>query len=159
MTQTLHNVKVKLLSPSAQVPEYATPGAAGFDLRAENLGMSGVPLAFQVDLPPGGTQIFGTDLAFQIPAGMMIRVHGRSGLGFKHNVQLANGTGIIDSDYQGELKIKLINLGDKPVQITKGDRIAQGILEFVPKAQFEAVEEFDVTTTRGENGFGSTGAA
>jgi dUTP pyrophosphatase len=96
----------------------------------------------------------GTGLAFEIPKGYELEVRGRSGLGFKHDVHVFNGT--VDSDYRGEVKVRLYNLGNTPIKFNKGDRIAQAVIKKVEVVKFAEAEGLS-ETDRGENGFGSTG--
>lgn len=147
MNQPL-NVKIKKTHEDAIVPTYATPGAACFDLHALASGEVGAC---------GGTLSVRTGLAFEIPAGHVMLVYSRSGHGFKHGVRLVNGTGVIDSDYRGEVMVCLKNDGPEPLTVMHGDRIAQAMI--VPIPQVELVEVDDLTDTkRGKGGFGSTGA-
>ncbi len=141
-------VRVKRL-PHGQgldLPRYATDGAAGMDVLA----------AEDVTLPPGGRHAVATGLALAIPAGYEIQVRPRSGLALKHGISLPNTPGTIDSDYRGELKIIMINLGDAAFSIGRGDRIAQLVLAPVVRAAWDEVADLD-DTARGEGGFGSTG--
>jgi dUTP pyrophosphatase len=128
------------------LPGYATEGAAGMDVLA----------AEDVSLPAGGRHAVATGFALAIPPGYEIQVRPRSGLALKHGVTVANTPGTIDSDYRGELKIIMINLGPEPFGIRRGDRIAQLVLAPVVQASFLEVDELD-ETVRGEGGFGSTG--
>lgn len=149
-------VKIKRLDPAATIPQYATEGAACFDLCAIGdaalpPGEGGLPIEFY------GAVAFRTGLAFEIPVWYALKVYSRSGHGFKHGVRLSNGTGIIDSDYRGELIISLRNDGDEPFIVRKGDRIAQAIVIPVQQVTFEEVSELS-ETKRGQGGFGSTGA-
>lgn len=128
------------------LPAYATDGAAGMDvLSAEDL-----------TLAPGARHAVATGLALAIPDGFEVQVRPRSGLALKHGISLPNTPGTIDSDYRGELKIIMINLGDEPFAIHRGDRIAQLVLAPVVLAAWDEVAELD-DTARGEGGFGSTG--
>lgn len=128
------------------LPAYATSGAAGMDvLSAEN-----------VTLQSGQRHAVATGLALAIPAGFEVQVRPRSGLALKHGISVPNTPGTIDSDYRGELKIILINHGDEPFAIERGDRVAQLVLAPVVQAAWHEVEELD-ETARGEGGFGSTG--
>jgi dUTP pyrophosphatase len=128
------------------LPAYATAGAAGMDvLSAEDL-----------TLAPGARHAVATGFALAIPPGYEIQVRPRSGLAFKHGITLPNTPGTIDSDYRGELKIILINLGQEPFAIERGDRIAQLVLAPVLMAEWQEAEMLD-GTARGEGGFGSTG--
>jgi len=142
------NIKIKPLSPLAQLPAYATAGSACFDIATTSDG---------VDITPGASAVLKTDLAFEIPPGHAMMVYSRSGHGFKNGVRLANGTGVIDSDYRGELMIKLHNDGNRVFSISRGDRIAQAMIVPVSQVSFETVDELG-DTARGAGGFGSTGA-
>ncbi len=128
------------------LPHYATDGAAGMDVLA----------AEDVTLPPGGRHAVATGLAMAIPDGYEIQVRPRSGLALKHGISLPNTPGTIDSDYRGELKIIMINLGDADFAINRGDRIAQLVLAPVVRAIWEEAADLD-DTARGQGGFGSTG--
>ena len=128
------------------LPAYATEGAAGMD----------VVSAEDVDLAPGARHAVATGLAVAIPHGFEIQVRPRSGLALKHGVTVANAPGTIDSDYRGELKAILINLGAEPFAIRRGDRIAQLVLAPVTRAGWVEASELD-DTARGQGGFGSTG--
>lgn len=128
------------------LPAYATDGAAGMDVVA----------AEDVDLAPGARHAVATGLAMAIPPGFEIQVRPRSGLALKHGVTVPNTPGTIDSDYRGELKVIMINLGSEPFAIRRGDRIAQLVLAPVTRAGWLEVETLD-ETARGTGGFGSTG--
>ena len=128
------------------LPAYATDGAAGMDVLA----------AEDVTLPPGMRYPVATGFALAIPAGYEVQVRPRSGLALKHGITLPNTPGTIDSDYRGELKVILINLGDADFVIARGDRIAQLVLAPVTLARWDEVAELD-ETARGSGGFGSTG--
>ncbi|MXO86406.1 dUTP diphosphatase [Altererythrobacter aurantiacus] len=128
------------------MPAYATDGAAGMDVvSAEGLS-----------LRPGGRHAVATGFALAIPEGYEIQVRPRSGLALKHGITVPNTPGTIDSDYRGELKIILVNLGDEPFRIERGDRIAQLVLAPVVQAEWHEVAELS-ETERGARGFGSTG--
>ncbi|MBI1402117.1 MAG: dUTP diphosphatase [Porphyrobacter sp.] len=141
-------VAVKRLPHGAglPLPAYATDGAAGMD----------VVSAEQVTIAPGARHAVATGLALAIPPGYEIQVRPRSGLALKHGISVPNTPGTIDSDYRGELKVILINLGTDPFAIARGDRIAQLVLAPVVQARWDEVAELD-STERGEGGFGSTG--
>jgi dUTP pyrophosphatase len=141
------NIKVKTLSTLAHLPAYATTGAACFDIATTSDG---------VDIAPGGSAVLKTDLAFEIPPGHVMMVYSRSGHGFKNGVRLANGTGVIDSDYRGELMVKLHNDGNRVFSVNRGDRIAQAMIVPVQQVEFKTAEEL-TNTDRGTSGFGSTG--
>lgn len=128
------------------VPCYATPGAAGMDVVA----------AEALSLAPGARAAVATGFAIAIPAGFEVQVRPRSGLALKHGITCLNSPGTIDSDYRGEIKIILANLGDEPFVITRGDRIAQLVPAPVRRAAIEEVTALD-ETERGTGGFGSTG--
>ena len=129
-----------------ELPAYATDGAAGMDvLAAEDLALA-----------PGARHAVATGIAVAIPHGFEIQVRPRSGLALKHGITVANAPGTIDSDYRGEVKVILINLGSETFDIRRGDRIAQLVLAPVTRASWLPVDELD-ETARGEGGFGSTG--
>lgn len=128
------------------LPAYATIGAAGMD----------VVSAEDVTLAPGARHAVATGLALAIPEGFEIQVRPRSGLALKHGITVPNTPGTIDSDYRGEMKVILINLGADPFVIARGDRVAQLVLAPVVQAAWAEVAELDATA-RGEGGFGSTG--
>ena len=130
------------------VPSYATAHAAGMDVVA----------AEDVTLQPGGRHAVATGFAMAIPVGYEVQVRPRSGLALKHGISLPNSPGTIDADYRGELKVILINLGNAPFVIARGDRIAQLVAAPVQMARFAEVEELDATV-RGSGGFGSTGVS
>ncbi|WP_066531545.1 dUTP diphosphatase [Erythrobacter sp. CCH5-A1] len=128
------------------LPAYATAGAAGMD----------VVSAEDMTLAPGARHAVATGLSMAIPQGYEIQVRPRSGLALKHGISVPNTPGTIDSDYRGELKVILINLGQEPFAIARGDRVAQLVLAPVVQAAWEEVAELDATE-RGKGGFGSTG--
>ena len=107
-------------------------------------------------MQPGERRLFSTGFAVAIPAGYEIQIRPRSGLAIKHGVTLPNTPATIDSDYRGELKVGLINLGQEPFEVSRGMRIAQLVLARVEPVQFETVEALPATE-RGDGGFGSTG--
>lgn len=130
------------------LPERASAGSAGLDLRAAIDG--------DVRLDPGTIVLVPTGFAVEIPAGWEGQVRPRSGLAIRHGVTLANPPGTIDSDYRGELQVGLVHLGAEPYTIRRGDRIAQLLLAPVPEV--EVVESDELSdSARGEGGFGSTG--
>ncbi|MFL9669629.1 dUTP diphosphatase [Variovorax sp. AB1(2024)] len=144
-------VDVRILDPRMvdQLPAYATPGSAGLDLRA--------CLDAPITLEPNGWQLVGTGIAIHLAdpayAAMILP---RSGLGHKHGIVLGNLVGLIDSDYQGELKISAWNRSDTPFVLNPMERLAQLVIVPVVQAQFRVVTEF-APTQRGEGGYGSTG--
>ena len=129
------------------LPGRATEGSAGFDIASAEDGV----------LQPMERRLFGTGFAVAIPAGWEIQIRPRSGLAFKHGVTLPNTPATIDSDYRGELKIALVNLGAEPFEITRGMRVGQLIVARVEEAAFREVGELPASG-RGAGGFGSTGA-
>lgn len=133
---------------SLSLPEYKTEGASGVDLMAD--------LSEPVVLQPLERYLVPTGLFVEIPQGYEAQIRGRSGLAINHGISLANGIGTIDSDYRGEIKVILINLGTEPFHIKHGDRIAQMILTKYEKIDFNLVSELN-DTDRGKNGFGHTG--
>lgn len=132
-----------------ELPAYATGGSAGMDLRA----CLDAPLL----LAPGDTALVKTGLAVHIAdPGLAGFILPRSGLGHKHGIVLGNGTGLIDSDYQGELMVSLWNRGRTSFEVRPGERIAQFVLVPVVQFEFEVVESFD-ESARGAGGFGHSG--
>lgn len=138
-------VKVKALD-NLLIPEYATVGAAGADLKSAENGV----------IKPGEIKLVKTGLFLEIPDGYEGQVRPRSGLALKFGVTVLNSPGTVDSDYRGEVGVILINHGNKDFVYKKGDRIAQLIFSKVIKPKFEIVEQIN-TTTRGSGGFGHTG--
>lgn len=132
------------------LPAYETAGAAGMDLRA------GVPADRPLMLNPGKRALVPTGFIFEVPAGYEAQIRPRSGLAFKHGITCHNTPGTIDSDYRGEVKVLLVNLGDEEFIIERGMRIAQMVIAPVTQV---TVREADGTseTARGAGGFGSTG--
>lgn len=144
------NVKIKLLR-GMTAPEYATEGSAAVDLRAaleENEVLT---------LAPGERAMIPTGIAISPESKDVVAiVAGRSGLGVKKGVTLSNSVGVIDSDYRGEIAVGLINHGDEPFEVRRGDRIAQMMFVPVYTAAFTVAEDLD-ETARGAGGFGHTG--
>lgn len=154
-------LKFKKLHPAAITPEYATTGAACFDLHC-------LPAALATPIFPGEANIFRTGLSFEVPAGHVMLIFSRSGHGFKNDIRLSNAVGVIDSDYRGEVLVKLRN--DQPgfnpsflvnpseeatfTVIHPGDRIAQAMIVPIPTVELEEVDELS-DTARGTGGFGS----
>ena len=134
------------------LPAYESTGAAGMDLRAA------VPDDRPLLILPGKRALVPTGLILEIPEGMEGQVRPRSGLAFKHGLTVLNSPGTVDSDYRGEVKVLLVNLGDEDFAVTRGMRIAQIVFAAVTQA---AVEERSLAggTARGSGGFGSTGTA
>ena len=144
------NVKIKL-TRGMTAPEYATEGSAAGDLRAALEENEVVTIA------PGARALIPTGLSISPETSDVVAViAGRSGLGVKKGVTLANSIGVIDSDYRGEIQVCLINRGDEPFEVRRGDRIAQMMFLPVMHASFLPVDELD-ETERGAGGFGHTG--
>ena len=145
-------IDVKIIDPrlNNQLPEYATPGSAGLDLRA--------CLAQPLLLEPNAWQLVPTGIAIHLAnpnfAAMILP---RSGLGHKHGIVLGNLVGLIDSDYQGQLMVSAWNRSDVAFTIAPMERIAQLVIVPVVQAHFNVVSEFGVASERGEGGYGSTG--
>jgi dUTP pyrophosphatase len=137
--------------PHAQdlpLPEYMTGEAAGLDLRAAIEGC--------VVLAPGHYASIPTGLRIALPAGHEGQVRPRSGLAARHGVTILNAPGTLDADYRGEVRVLLINHGQAPFTVVRGERIAQLVVSAVRRVAVEAVSELD-STARGEGGFGHTG--
>lgn len=150
----MHSLQAKILDPRIgsefPLPQYATPGSAGLDLRAM--------LPEDLLLEPGQTVLIPTGLSIYIAdPGLAALILPRSGLGHKHGIVLGNLVGLIDSDYQGELLVSCWNRGSSAFNISVGERIAQLILVPVVQAHFELVSEFD-QSLRGTGGFGHSGS-
>lgn len=146
-------IQIKILNqstnPAVTIPEYATPGSAGLDLR--------VCIESPLLIAPGETVLLPTGLAIYIADKSIAAVIlPRSGLGHKHGIVLGNLVGLIDSDYQGELKVSCWNRSTEPFTVQVNERIAQLVFVPVIQAKFSIVDEF-VESDRGHNGFGSSG--
>jgi dUTP pyrophosphatase len=142
-------MKVKIINQSSNsLPEYATAGAAGMDLRAY--------VDAPVVLKPLARALIPTGIFIQLPQGYEAQIRPRSGLAIKYGITLLNTPGTIDEDYTGEIKIILINLSDADFVIESGERIAQMVIARYEKAEWEQVEVLN-PTERGSGGFGSTG--
>jgi len=141
------NVHISRLDPSVSLPQYETSGAAGFDL-ASNVDMT---------VAPGQVTLVPTGLVIAVPEGHVLGVFARSSTPLKRGLMVANGVGLVDSDYRGpadEIKIEVVNFTQAPVQIRRGDRLAQGVILSFVRADWQ--EQAEATApTRG--GFGSTG--
>jgi dUTP pyrophosphatase len=167
-------MKIYRLRESAVIPEFATEGSAGFDIRAcfeketriktynpHNklieipVKQTNAGISFQ--LQPQFRTLVPTGLIFSIPSNHVLKMYPRSGMSVKYGITLANAVGIIDSDYVEELFIPIFNMGDTPVTIYHGDRISQGILEKTPTYTLEETKKRPSQKTDREGGFGSTG--
>ena len=141
-------IPVKLMAGDLPLPRYMSEGAAGMDLLAA--------VNEAVTIPPGGVQIIPTGLMAAVPAGYELQVRPRSGLAINQGIGVLNSPGTIDSDYRGEIKVILINLGSAAFKINRGERIAQIVLSPVLRINWRTVEELP-PTARGAGGFGHTG--
>ena len=142
-------VIIKIINNSENdIPTYATPGAAGMDIRAN--------LTEDITLQPLQRQMISTGLFLEIPKGYEAQIRPRSGLANKQGITCLNSPGTVDSDYRGEIKIILINLSAEPQIIKHGDRIAQMVISKTETAKLELVQQLN-ETQRGERGFGHTG--
>lgn len=139
-------LRVRRLVPGAAVPAYAHPGDAGLDLAA----------AETLVLEPGAHGSVGTGIAVAVPEGWVGLVHPRSGLAARDGVTVLNAPGTVDAGYRGEVRVLLVNHGDRAVRFEPGDRVAQLVLQRVGHAVVDVVDDLDATD-RGVGGFGSTG--
>lgn len=151
----MNTLKIAPLYPDSIIPQYQSLGAAGFDLHAR----IDHPEEKKIDLTLWKDPIIGTGIAVEVPVGFVMLIIVRSGLGFKHNTRLANCVGVIDSDYRGEVKVKLYSDNKANcATIVNGDRIAQALILPAPQYIIETVKLEDLgKTERGAGGFGSTG--
>jgi dUTP pyrophosphatase len=145
-------LQIRRLNPEKDqdlpIPEYMSPGSSGLDLPAA--------IDNEITLPPGEIRLIPTGLAMAIPIGFEGQIRPRSGLALKHGISLVNTPGTIDSDYRGEIGLAVINLGQRPYTIRRGDRLAQLIIHKVYQADIQLVEELD-PTDRSDGGFGHSG--
>ncbi|MCL6493976.1 MAG: dUTP diphosphatase [Ignavibacterium sp.] len=144
-------IKIKRLSDEfsdVPLPAYATEGSSGMDIRAA--------VKDELIIEPGKVALVPTNLSVEIPKGYEIQVRPRSGLAANHSIGILNSPGTIDSDYRGEVKIILMNFGDQPFAIHRGDRIAQLVVSKVYSAKIVETENLN-SSIRGEGGFGHTG--
>ena len=147
MPQSQPEVLIQRLDPGVPLPSYAHPGDAGADLTT----------AEDVELGPGERALVRTGIAIALPDGYAAFVHPRSGLAAKHGVTLVNAPGTVDAGYRGEIKVTLLNTDrDHPVSFSRGDRIAQLVIQRVERALFHEVTVLP-GSSRGDGGFGSTG--
>ena len=130
------------------LPTYESPGAAGMDIAAA--------ITADIVIAPGARHAVPSGLAIAVPAGHEVQIRPRSGLALRHGVTVANAPGTIDSDYRGEIKVILINLGEASFTVSRGMRIAQMVVAPVIQASLALVDTLD-STKRGDGGFGSTG--
>jgi dUTP pyrophosphatase len=140
------NIEIVKLNPTAIIPHYAHPGDAGLDLFAIE----------QVEILPGETQLIKTGIAIALPPNTEAQIRPRSGLALKHSLTVLNSPGTIDAGYRGELGVILINHGKKSFEVIPGMKIAQMVIAPIIQAKIIVVEQL-YDTSRGINGFGSTG--
>ena len=141
-------ILIKRLSEKVKLPKYETNGSSGMDLSA-NIDSS-------IKINPGKTAIIPTGISLSVPNNYEIQIRPRSGLAAKNQISVLNSPGTIDSDYRGEIKVILINLGEKVFIVDKGDRIAQMVVCPIIKAKLKEVKNLE-KSLRGSGGFGSTG--
>ncbi|MCC2659347.1 MAG: deoxyuridine 5-triphosphate nucleotidohydrolase, partial [Arthrobacter sp.] len=140
-------IQLKMLDDGLEAPSYAHPGDAGADLRARE----------DVVLEPGERRLVPTRVSIALPNGFVALIHPRSGLATKHGLTVVNAPGTVDAGYRGEIAVTLLNTDrDKAIELRRGDRIAQMVIQRVEYAQFVAVGELS-DSVRGTGGFGSTG--
>ena len=140
-------VRIRRLHEGVPLPSYESPGAAAFDLAA----------AADLEIQPGRVQLLPTGLVIEVPAGFFLGIFARSSTPLKRGLMVANGVGVVDSDYCGpddEIKIAVFNFTSEPVSITRGDRIAQGILLPAPRVTWDETSEVSAAS---RGGFGATG--
>ena len=154
---TAPHLKIARLPHAADLPlpAYKSPGAAGLDLPAA------VPATEPVVIRPGERRLIGTGFSIAVPEGHEAQIRPRSGLAVEYGLSIVNTPGTVDADYRGEIKVLLVNLGDRPVTINRGMRIAQLVVSPVTRADVVEISEADDlgATQRGSRGFGSTGFA
>lgn len=144
---TTLEVELKMLDAGIEPPSYAHPGDAGADLRARA----------DVSLAPGERALVPTGVSLALPFGYVALIHPRSGLATKHGLTVVNAPGTVDAGYRGEIAVTLLNTDARtPIELKRGDRIAQMVIQKVETARFVAVDELP-DSARGAGGFGSTG--
>ncbi len=148
MNPTQVCVEILAHGQGLDLPAFETEGSAGADVRAA--------VVDPVTIEPGEIRLIPTGLRLAVPPGFEVQVRPRSGLALRSGITIPNSPGTIDSDYRGELKVILMNLGEIPFIVSRGERVAQLVLARVERIQWEAVASLD-DTARGEGGFGHTG--
>lgn len=154
-------IKIVIKEGVSKVPTYSHEGDSGFDLIATNFKQmsektdENISSLEEITIPPGHTALVGTDLYMEIPYGYELQVRSRSGNSLKKGFIVANSPGTVDSTYRGEIGVILLNTSNKPITVSLGDKIAQGVLSEVPMADFIVEKELN-STNRGEKGYGST---
>lgn len=152
MTDAPPRIRIRRLHPETDsdlpLPRYMTPHSSGMDLHAA--------IPENVVIPVGAITVIPTGIALALPPGFEAQIRPRSGLAFHHGIGIINAPGTIDADYRGEIKVALINLGEKPYTVERGNRVAQMIIQKVYRAEMELVESLE-ETGRNDGGFGHTG--
>lgn len=145
-------IKIKIIrlpgNGDTPLPRYMTSKSVGMDIHAAVSG--------PVEIKPGERKIIETAIAIALPEGYEAQIRPRSGLAISHGITLINSPGTVDSDYRGEIKLLVVNLGDRAFTVNRGDRIAQMVVQKVARAVWEVEESLD-ETQRGSGGFGHTG--
>lgn len=151
MTSSALTIQVRRLphGEGLELPQAATVGSAGVDLRAA--------IAEPIDIAPGERRLVGTGIVIELPAGFEGQVRPRSGLALEHGLTVLNAPGTIDCDYRGEVKVLLINLGGEPVSVVRGQRIAQLVVAACSPIELREAQAL-TESSRGSGGFGSSGA-
>ena len=144
----MDELRISCVTEAGFLPEYQSPGSAGADLRASN--------EEDIRIEPGCRAAVPTGLRLEIPPGFEAQLRPRSGLALHHGVTVLNTPGTIDSDYRGEIRVILVNLGSETFVVRRGDRLAQIVFAAALRARFE-VQETIAESARGDGGFGSTG--
>ena len=144
----IEKVTIPIIDASGRLPQYATAGSAGMDVRAF--------ITETITIPPGGRKLIPTGIKVAIPEGYEMQIRPRSGLALKHGITIVNTPGTIDADYRGEIGVILINLSDKAFVVNDGERIAQMVVAPYTRVEWEASDSISATE-RGEGGFGHTG--
>ncbi len=150
MSISVQILRVRAGFEDLPLPSYESSGAAGMDVRAA--------ISEPIVIGPGERTIIPTGIAFALPEGYECQVRPRSGLAFKHGISMVNNPGTIDADYRGEVKVLLINHGEVPFSIERGERIAQLVVARFEQVSWKEVSALD-ETSRGTGGFGSTGGS
>jgi dUTP pyrophosphatase len=148
MIDSEYKIKIKPLHKLFKLPERATPGSAGFDMRY--CGDESIVIE------PGQVAAISLGCAVEMPLELELQIRPRSGLALKNKISILNSPGCVDSDYRGEVKAIVINHGEMPFTVSPGDRICQATINFVPVASFSLVEDLS-SSVRSDGGFGSTG--
>lgn len=149
MERVIIAIKRTAAGQGLPLPQYMTEGSAGLDLFAA--------VEKSETLQPGEIKLIPTGLSMALPQGYEAQIRPRSGLALRHGITMVNTPGTVDADYRGEIGLIMINLGQEPFLINRGDRVAQMVINKVARAEFAEVEDLE-QTSRSSGGFGSTGA-